>query len=164
MDAHFVAGLILVCGTAVSERALSAQSSAVQATEATVATPANTPATAPNAPATGADQPISLSGCMAADDRTAEGFRLWEKKTRMSRPIVTTLRTPGWRPVRLVGGFLPSTNIAAQAGSIDPWIVSVAFTDPLQSGFGYPAGTGYPRVVRPPITFVRPLRSSCPTQ
>jgi hypothetical protein len=152
MDARFVVGFVLVCGTILPARALGAQSSAVQPT---VAMPA---ASAPS----GADQPISLFGCVAADDTTVEGFTLWDKRSRRYRPVTTTLHTPAGRPVALVGGLLPSTNIAAQFGSIDPTIVSMASTDGRQSGVGYPAGTGPVHVARQQITRVRPLRSSCP--
>lgn len=139
MGSHFVVGVVLAYGTVLSAGALPAQSAAAQASAATTV-----------------DKPISLSGCVEAD-RTDEGFTLSDKRLTY-RPRATDLRLYAGQPVPLVGGLLPTPNIAAQAGSIDHTIALMATT-----GVNLGSNT-HLRVVRRPITRVRPLRGSCPPQ
>jgi hypothetical protein len=65
-------------------------------------------------------KPITLVGCVQPDQTKPEWFTLSDSKTG------TTYRLSGanvkayvWRNVRIVGGLVPSPNIAAQAGAID---------------------------------------------
>jgi hypothetical protein len=142
MGTHFIVGLFLACSaTAMAAQAGSAQSSAAQTA----------------APKT-LDKPISSSGCVEADHRTDEGFTLTDRRNGTYRPGRTKLHAYVGRPVPLVGGLLPSTNIAAQAGSIDPTIALMATVS------GNPTGTGHPRVANRWITRVRPLTGSCPQE
>ena len=139
MDARFVVGLALTCGTVLSTRALSAQSPAVRATAAPTA-----------------EKPTSLSGCVEAVERTNEGFALPDHKNRTFHPAETNLHLyVGGRPVPVVGGLLPTTNIAAQAGSIDPTIALMATMS------GNLAGTGHPRVARPRVIRLGPSGGPC---
>jgi hypothetical protein len=60
------------------------------------------------------------------------------------------------KPVRVVGGLLPSSNIAAQAGAIDPTIAATASTDRTQ------AGTGNFRFEELFVKSVQQAKGSCP--
>jgi hypothetical protein len=65
-------------------------------------------------------KPITIVGCIKADAERPERFTISDKKTgttyRLSDPVV---RAYLWRNVRIVGGLVPTPNIAAQAGDID---------------------------------------------
>jgi hypothetical protein len=111
-------------------------------------------------PAPAADTPISLTGCIAAIDAGHDRFMLTEPKTRhVFRLASTTWRSMSGWSVRVVGGLLPSPNIAAQAGSIDPAIATMAIVG------GIPVGAGDIRRVRTRLARVpAPPTGSCPQQ
>jgi hypothetical protein len=68
----------------------------------------------------GVANPITITGCIEADAGRSERFTISDRKTgttyRLSGP---TVRAYLWRNVRIVGGLVPTPNIAAQAGDID---------------------------------------------
>jgi hypothetical protein len=71
--------------------------------------------------------PMTLASCTPVSDDTNR-FTLTNPKSTPSwyRSAGTRLLQTGQR-VQIVGRLLPTPNIAAQAGSLDPWIPAVAF-------------------------------------
>jgi len=111
-------------------------------------------------PAPALNPPISLTGCVAAIDAGNDRFMLTEPKTRhVFRLASTTWRSMSGWSVRVFGGLFPSPNLAAQAGSIEPWIVSTAIVS------GIPVGAGDIRSLRTRFARVpAPPTGSCPQQ
>jgi hypothetical protein len=67
-----------------------------------------------------ATKPLTIVGCIQVDGGTRESFTISDKKTgttyQLKGPEVQAFV---WRNVRIVGGLVPTPNIAAQAGNID---------------------------------------------
>jgi hypothetical protein len=135
---------------------------AVLAIVATAANlPAQTSATPPKAPKT-----LTISGCVSSDPAEPGRFTFSDSENgttyRLSGASVrayvgTRVQITGGldsRRLRIVGGLLPSPNVAGQAGAIDPARAAMA-------GSGGAAGTTAPLPTLR-ITHVRPLTGSCP--
>jgi hypothetical protein len=66
-------------------------------------------------------KPMILNGCVQGPDASADQFRLSESAHGMtSRPAGARGPSNKARRIKILGGFWPSTNIAAQAGGLDP--------------------------------------------
>ena len=101
MRTRFIVCLIFVCGTSVL-----AQRSA-------------TPTPTVQGPSPGSlGRPIWLMGCIPVHDVTTNKLTWLDKKGGYHTATGTKKSYRG-RPVNFVGGFIPTTNIAAQAGSLD---------------------------------------------
>jgi hypothetical protein len=75
-----------------------------------------------------AQQPVSLSACSPVDTGNPNRF-VAAPPTRVRfvpRATGAGLLRVG-QGIRVVGGLVPSTNLAAQAGSLDPTIFAMAF-------------------------------------
>jgi hypothetical protein len=98
----------------------------------------------PAAPSAGAAAPtrppvaqpaITLTGCIQVDAARPDWFTFSEAKTG------TTYRLSGanvksfvWKKVQIVGGLVPSPNLAAQAGAIDPTKTAMAYQSAVPPG------------------------------
>ena len=132
---YFFAGLML---TAAAEIA-GAQSG-----------PSSTP---PPAPPT--KQAITLVGCVQTDSAKPEWFTLSDRNTGTTYRLTgANVKAYVWRNVRIVGGLVPSPNIAAQAGSIDATKGAMAYQG------ANPPGTG-DVLVEFNVARVRRLTGSC---
>jgi hypothetical protein len=131
--------IIAACAIATTATLAAAQSSQ----------PASTP------PQT--QQPLSLTGCVPVETGNANRFRVvpQPRSHGLFRTAKTALLQVG-DGVRVAGGLVPSPNIAAQAGSIDPTIpaMAMAFRDQY-----------WPTVPRAPVvtlsTGAAPVRVDC---
>jgi hypothetical protein len=73
------------------------------------------------------DKPLTLVGCVAADQANADQFTFADEKAGVTyRLNGTKLQTYNGRRVQIVGGLYPSANVAAQAGAIDPTKAAIA--------------------------------------
>ena len=143
MRTHFLAALVLASATT----ALGAQSSS------TPFSSSSTQTTVPNR----ADKTMTLLGCVHADDAGAESFALADRKAGPpDRLSGTDVRANVGHRVWIVGGLVPSPNIAAQAGAIDP--VTAAMATP---GLNL-AGTGNVQLLEFNVIRARPVTRSCP--
>jgi len=107
-------------------------------------------------PAPPSTKAITLVGCVQTDKATPERFTLSDTKTE------TTYRLTGanvkafvWRNVRIVGGLVPSANLAAQAGAIDQSKAAIA-----QQGAN-PPGAGNTQTLEFRVRRVQGLGGSC---
>jgi hypothetical protein len=108
MRAYFFASLVL----AAAAETLTAQSGSVSSPTA--------------APLT--KKPITLVGCVQPDAAKPEWFTLSDPKTGTSYHLTgTNVKAYVGRNVRVVGGLVPSPNIAAQAGVIDQTKAATAY-------------------------------------
>ena len=146
MRAHLLVltGIVLVCATMAvgaqteSKPSSSQPSPTAQATPAPQATPAAQATPAP--PATSTRKPvkaITLKGCLQGSSLGSDVYTLVDSKGE------TTYRVSGAdvRPhvghrVQIVGGLIPSPNVAAQAGAIDPVQAAIAGTGEHAAGPG----------------------------
>jgi hypothetical protein len=143
MRTHFLASLVLASATT----AIGAQFSSTP--------PPSSPTTVPKQ----AEKTMTLLGCVQGDDASADSFTLSDKKAGPSyRLSGTDVRAYVGRRVRIVGGLVPSPNIAAQASAIDPAIAAMA-----TAGRNL-AGTGNAQPLEFRVARVRPVTSSCPSQ
>ena len=109
---------------------------------------------------------ITLSGCVARAERTPGQYTLEDKKTgvtyRLSGTTVrdyvgqTVLVVGGSdsRKLKIKGGLVPSPNVAAQAGAMDPARAAVA----SQGGSAGPGAVELPEFK---VKSVRPVTGSC---
>jgi hypothetical protein len=85
----------------------------------------------PIASAQSADVPktLTLVGCVQRDgSRPADWFTLWDAKSGTTYHLTgPKVKAFVWRNVRIVGGLVPTPNIAAQAGGIDQTKAAMAF-------------------------------------
>ena len=110
--------------------------------------------TSPIAPP--AKQTITLVGCVQTDAAKRESFTLSDRKTGTTYRLTgANVRTYVWRNVRIVGGLVPSPNIAAQAGAIDQTKAAMAYQG------ANPPGTGNVDLLEFSVTRVRRLTGSC---
>jgi hypothetical protein len=81
-------------------------------------------------PPGGADQPrLTAAGCVAGDAAPQPAkFTLFEPHRGLMYKLTRPQRALSGKRVQVVGGLLPTPNIAAQAGSIDPAIAATAAT------------------------------------
>jgi hypothetical protein len=133
---YFFAGLIL---TAAAEM-VGAQSG-----------PPSTPSLAPPT-----KQALTLVGCVQPDSAKPEWFTLSDRNTGTTYRLTgANVKAYVWRNVRIVGGLVPSPNIAAQAGSIDATKGAMAYQG------ANPPGTGKVDLVEFNVARVRRLTGSC---
>jgi hypothetical protein len=109
---------------------------------------------------------ITLSGCVARAERMPGQYQLEDKKTgvtyRLSGTTVrdyvgqTVLIVGGSdsRKLKIKGGLVPSPNVAAQAGAMDPARAAVA----SQGGSAGPGSVELPEFK---VKSVRPVSGSC---
>jgi hypothetical protein len=100
---------------------------------------------------------LTLTGCVQPDEtRPRDWFTLSDTKTgityRLTGPKVKSFI---WRNVRIVGGLVPSPNLAAQAGAIDATKAAMA------SQGAPPSGARAPELPEFRVSAVRPLAGSC---
>jgi hypothetical protein len=136
MRTYLFAGLVL----AAAAETLGAQSG-----------PPSSPSPAPPTART-----ITLVGCVQTDTAKPEWFTLSDKSTGTTYRLTgANVRAYVWRNVRIVGGFVPSPNIAAQAGAIDQTKAAMAHQG------ANPPGTGNIGPLEFSVTRVRRLTGSC---
>lgn len=71
----------------------------------------------------------ALSGCVPIDDATTPRLTMVETRSRAKHRVkVTNPRQYFGQRVQVRGGLLPTVNIAAQAGSLDPVYAAMVFT------------------------------------
>jgi hypothetical protein len=99
---------------------------------ASIAQPADTSppaATAPTAQAGAQAPPLSLARCADTAEAAQAPYTPFDPhRGLMYRLTETHLRLRIGRGVHVAGGLTPTTNIAAQAGSLDPTIHAMAAT------------------------------------
>jgi len=99
--------------------------------------------------------PLSLVGCVAVEDTAGRHFVASDRVRRLKhrpRPIDLDADTGG---LRVVGALIPTANIAAQAGSIDPTISAMAMSR------ARPMETGERRIVELRSMPTQTVRGSC---
>ena len=102
------------------------------------------------------DKTLTLTGCVQGDETKAGWFTLSDKKTGATYHLTgSNVKAYVWRNVRIVGGLVPSANIAAQAGAIDPTKAAAAYQG------ANPPGTGSAEPLEFNVTRVRPMTGSC---
>jgi len=131
---------------------------------AIVGTAVSLAAQAGGTPPKAAPKTLTISGCVGSDATGPGRFTLSDSENgttyRLTGTNVKTFLgqrvqiTGGLdsRRVHIVGGLLPSPNVAGQAGAIDP-------TQAAMSGRG---GAGTAPLPTLKVTRVRPLTGSCP--
>src|SRR5262249_51391271 len=72
--------------------------------------------------------PFKLEGCVAAD-KSPSGCTLYDPlQGNMSRLAASRVAFYAGKPVHVFGALLPTINMAAQAGSLDPIFPAMAYT------------------------------------
>lgn len=99
--------------------------------------------------------PLTLVGCVQPDTARPEQFTLSDKTGTTYHLSGANVKAYVWRNVRIVGGLVPSPNVAAQVGAIDQTRAAMAYQAVRPSG----AGNGDP--VHFHVTRVRRLTGSC---
>ena len=103
-----------------------------------------------------ATKTITLTGCIQLDAARPEWFTLSDTKTGTNYRLTgANVRAYVWRNVRIVGGLVPSPNIAAQAGAIDQTKAAMA------NQGSNPPGTGNIAPLEFNVARVRRLTGSC---
>ena len=117
-------------------------------------------------PAKPKNEVITLSGCVARAERSPGHYTLEDKNSGITYRLTgTTVRDyvgqsvliagdSGSKKLVIVGGLVPSPNVAAQAGAMDPARAAVA----AQGGS---AGTGTVELPEFKVKSVRPVSGSC---
>ena len=111
------------------------------------------------------NEPVTLNGCVERDtssgssytftDSSGQQYRLAGKNVaRYSGLTVEVVGIVDRRDLKVVGGLWPSTNVAAQAGSLDPGVAAVA-------ALGGGTTTGRVDLPRLRITRVGVARGEC---
>ena len=135
---------------------------------ATVTTPAQT--SAPKTKPDSKSKPITLVGCVArtpaedgqltfADAKTGDTYTLTgvDAKKYAGRRVEIVGTPQASNKVKIRGGLVPSPNVAAQAGAIDPAQAAIA-----TSTGGTTAGVGNPELPRFQIRSLKPVTGECP--
>lgn len=122
-----------------------------------VATPgAQAGQTSTSSPPPAGTQTITLTGCIQLDAARPEWFTLSDTKTGTKYRLTgANVRAYVWRNVRIVGGLVPSPNIAAQAGAIDQTKAAMAIQG------SNPPGAGNIEPLEFNVARVRRLTGSC---
>jgi hypothetical protein len=81
-------------------------------------------------PAVQIQAPPLLSTCLAAEDDSR--FKWSQARHSVHRLVKEGQTISVGRRIHLMAGLMPSTNIAAQAGSIDATVSAMAWTQPVQ--------------------------------
>jgi hypothetical protein len=136
MRKYFLASLVL----AAAAETLAAQSAAV-----------SSPAAAPLT-----KKPITVIGCIQPDATRPEWFTVSDTKTGASYRLTgPNVKAYVGRNVRIVGGLVPSANIAAQAGAVVQTKAATAFEG------ANPQGTAKVEPVEVNVARVQPVTGSC---
>jgi hypothetical protein len=152
MRAHLLVltGIVLMCATTAigaqtESKPSSSQTSptpqtvpAAQATPAPQATPASQATPAPQATSTKKPvKTITLKGCLQGSTLGSDVYTLVDSKGETTyRVSGTDVRPHVGHRVQIVGGLIPSPNVAAQAGAIDPVQAAIAGTGEHAAGPG----------------------------
>ncbi len=135
------------------------------------AVPALSAQTAPTTPAPSQDQkspskPLTLSGCVQGLGGTDQ-YTLWDPTpSRKEAPVYrlsgVELKLFAGHRVRVVGGLVPSTNVAAQAGALGPPQSSMVSVGGVNAGGNpvTPAGTTPLPELR--VKSIKLLTGTCP--
>ena len=118
----------------------------------------------PAVPKKGTNSTMTLTGCVSpdastpgsytfSDTRTGARYRLSGLANKRGEIVVGT----GARRVTIRGGLVPSPNVAAQAGAIDPAKAAIAS---LPGGTNQ--GTGNAQLPEFRATRVQAIKGSCP--
>jgi len=101
---------------------------------------------------------LALTGCVPADATAGSRFTLYDPhRGTMYKLTAKGLGRQVNRHVQVIGGLLPTTNVAAQYGSLDPTQVAVANTTMNLFGSG---PFNQPKVH---VETVRSLQAPCPS-
>jgi hypothetical protein len=134
MRTRLLAGIVLMCAAAV----LGAQAGSTE------------PSPSQAAPTKKAAKTITLSGCLRGGDVGTDLFTVVDAKGATTyRLSGADVRPHVGRRVQIVGGLLPSPNVAAQASAIDPAQAAIATAT---------TGSYHPELR---VTRVRPLAGTC---
>jgi len=106
-------------------------------------------------PVPGATSPLTLVGCVQPDTAKPEQFKLSDKTGTTYRLTGADVKAYMWRNVRILGGLVPSPNLAAQAGAIDQTKAAREY-----QGANRP-GTGNIEPIEFNVTHVRRSTGSC---
>jgi hypothetical protein len=149
MRAHLLVltGIVLMCATAAvgaqtESKPSSSQASttppATAASPASPATPASQAAPAPQATSTRKPvKAITLKGCLQGTSLGSDVYTLVDSKGEATyRVSGADVRPHVGHRVQIVGGLVPSPNVAAQAGAIDPVQAAIAGTGEHAAGPG----------------------------
>jgi hypothetical protein len=99
---------------------------------------------------------LTLVGCVQPDETKPGRFTFWAKDSDTTyRLSGASLKGFEWRNVRIVGGLVPSPNLAAQAGAIDETRVAMA-----QQGAD-PQGSRNLQIFEFRVSTLRALSGSC---
>jgi hypothetical protein len=101
--------------------------------------------------------PLPLTGCVTAEDTKTRVTLSGPRGGSMFRLSGKGLDLYAGPRVHIVGGLIPTPNIAAQVGSIDSTIVAMASSKPAQGG----RGPVHRREVR--VTGIHSVKAPCPT-
>jgi hypothetical protein len=128
MQAHLLAGIVLAC--AIVAAGSPTESKPSPSLQATVASPPQaTPTSSPEpTPVRKPAKTITLRGCLEGSSDPGTGlFTMVDSKGATTYSVTGADVSPhvGHR-VKIVGGLLPSPNVAAQAGAIDPVQAAIA--------------------------------------
>jgi hypothetical protein len=140
MPTTFLAGLVALVATA-----------AINAQTSETVPPTQSSQTAAAAPKT-----LTLVGCVQPDETKPDRFTFWAKDSGATyRLSGTSMKGFEWRNVRIVGGLVPTANLAAQAGAIDETRVAMA-----QQGAD-PQGSRNLEIFEFRVSTVRALSGTC---
>jgi hypothetical protein len=134
MRAHLLVltGIVLACAAATAGAQTESKPSASQA----AATPETTP-TPQAAPTRKPVKAITLKGCLQGSNLGTDVYTLVDSKGGATyRVSGADVRPHLGHRVQIVGGLIPSPNVAAQAGAIDPVKAAIAGTGEHAAGPG----------------------------
>jgi hypothetical protein len=98
-------------------------------------------------------KPLILNGCVQGPEASVDRFRSWDfaHSGDTTSPLARAAGpSHGSRRIKIVGGFWPSTNVAAQAGALDPTQAAMV----VSGGIGVRESTP---LVEAPVRNARPL-------
>lgn len=123
---------------------------------------AQTPSTTPSLPQEpkSTSKLFTLNGCVQSDADTDQ-FTLWDPTDgRKEKPVYRLsgldLKLFAGHRVRIVGGLVPSANVAAQAGALDP-----AKSSMVNAGGQGASTVGLAPLLEFRVKRVKPLAGSC---
>ncbi len=117
-------------------------------------TPPSKPSTAPPKPTLDIAESLRLTGCIQTDP-TSKQLKLTDSKKGVTYFLSgKDVAVYNGRKVSIVGGLMPTPNVAAQAGAVDQ-------THAVNERLGASRGTGDIRTESLFVTSVSPLKGSC---
>jgi hypothetical protein len=146
MRAHLLVltGIVLACAAATAGAQTESKPSASQAAATPETTPtrqaaptAQTTSTPQSAPTRKPVKAITLKGCLQGSNLGTDVYTLVDSKGGATyRVSGADVRPHVGHRVQIVGGLIPSPNVAAQAGAIDPVKAAIAGTGEHAAGPG----------------------------